>query len=63
MATLSAIRHNPMMSQAYKALRARAKIKRVALVAVMRKFIVMLTAFLKSGLPFEDRSKKVPKTP
>ena len=52
-----------MISQAYKALRARAKIKRVALVAVMRKFIVMLTAILKSGLPFDDRSKKVPKPP
>ena len=63
MATISAIRHNPMISQAYKELRARGKIKMVALVAVMRKFIVMLNAILKSGLPFEDRSKKVPKTP
>lgn len=63
MATLAAIRHNPIIHQTFKALRANGKHKMVALVACMRKFLVILNAILKSNLPFEDRSKKYPSTP
>ena len=49
MATLSAIRHNPVIKDFYERLLARGKLKKVALTACMRKFLVILNSMVKSG--------------
>jgi len=49
MATLSAVRHNPVVRAWYDRLLAAHKPKKVALVACMRKLLVVLNAMLKSG--------------
>lgn len=46
MATLSAIRHNPVIREFYQRLIARGKIKKVALVACMRKLLTILNRML-----------------
>jgi transposase len=48
MASLSAIVHNPIIKTFYKKLRARGKPGKVALVAVMRKMVVLLNHMLKN---------------
>ena len=48
MCALSAIRANPDLKDLYERLLARGKTKKVALVAVMRKLIVMLNAMIKT---------------
>lgn len=53
MATLSASTHNLQVSKFYKKLVAQGKIKKVALVAAMRKFITIINAKLKELLVFE----------
>jgi len=52
MATLSAIRRNPPIRAFYQRLVASGKKKMVALVASMRKLLVMLNAILKHGTPW-----------
>jgi transposase len=52
MATLTAIRGNPQIRTFYKRLVASGKKKMVALVAAMRKLLVMLNAILKHGKPW-----------
>jgi transposase len=52
MATLSAIRGNPQIRAFYKRLVASGKKKMVALVACMRKLLVMLNAIVKHGTPW-----------
>lgn len=52
MAALSAIRSNPPIRAFYKRLIASGKKKMVALVACMRKLLVMLNAILKHGTPW-----------
>lgn len=47
MATLSAIRHNPIIREFFRRLVSNGKHKKVALVACMRKFIIHLNAVLK----------------
>lgn len=47
MATLAAIRHNPILRAYYQRLVSRGKHKKVALVACMRKFIIHLNSLLK----------------
>ena len=47
LAALSALRHHPVLKAAYRALRARGKPAKVAIVAVARKLLVMLNARLK----------------
>lgn len=47
MGTLSAIRHNPIIREFYQRLVARGKIKKVALVACMRKLLTILNRMLK----------------
>lgn len=47
MATLAAIRHNPVLKEFYKRLVSRGKPRKVAIVACMRKFIVYLNGVLK----------------
>jgi transposase len=49
MATLSAIRHNPVIKSFYDRLLAKGKIKKVALTACMRKLLVILNAMIKNG--------------
>lgn len=49
MATLVAIRYNPMIKTFYKRLVARGKLKKVALVAAMRKLLTILNAIVRDG--------------
>lgn len=49
MATLSAIRHNPVIKSFYDRLIAKGKVKKVALTACMRKLLVILNAMVKNG--------------
>jgi len=53
MPALVAVRCNPLMSVFYERLLARGKPKKVALVAVMRKLLVLAYGVLKSGKPFD----------
>ena len=48
MATLVAVRHNPVLRPFYEQLLARGKTKKVALVACMRKLLVILNAMMKT---------------
>jgi transposase len=52
MATLSAIRWNPVIKRFYERLLSQGKEKKVAIVACMRKFIVILNAMLRDRKPF-----------
>lgn len=52
MATLVATRHNPVIRGFYRRLREAGKPKRVALVACMRKLLVILNTMLKHGQPW-----------
>jgi transposase len=49
MATLTAVRHNPVLKAHYERLLAAGKRKKVALVACMRKLLTMLNAIAKHG--------------
>jgi transposase len=49
MATLSAIRHNPVIKAFYQHLLDKGKLKKVALTACMRKLLVILNTLVKSG--------------
>lgn len=54
MATLSATRFNPVIRAAYRRLRDAGKPAKVALVACMRKLLVILNAILRSGQPWRS---------
>jgi len=54
MPALVAVRHNQQMMELYHRLQARGKPKKVALVAVMRKLLVLAYGVLKSGKPFDE---------
>jgi transposase len=49
MATLSAIRHNPVIQAFYQRLLDKGKFKKVAITACMRKLLVILNTMVKSG--------------
>jgi transposase len=49
LATLSAIRHNPVIKAFYERLLERGKLKKVALTACMRKLLVILNTMIKTG--------------
>ena len=49
MATLSAIRHNPVIKEFYHRLLNKGKLKKVALTACMRKLLVILNTMVKTG--------------
>ena len=49
MATLSAIRHNPVIKEFYQRLLDKGKLKKVALTACMRKLLVILNTMVKNG--------------
>lgn len=54
MATLVAVRHNAVFKTFYQRLLAAGKLKKVALVAAMRKMLTVLNAIAKSGKHWED---------
>lgn len=54
MAALAASRHNPMIKAFYQKLLAVGKMKKVALVACMRKLLVILNAVVKSNTPWRS---------
>jgi transposase len=52
MAALSAVRHNPVLRACYQGLLDRGKAKKLALVACMRKLLVILNAMLRDQRPW-----------
>lgn len=52
MAALVASRRNPRMTRFYQSLLERGKLKKVALVAVMRKMIIMINAMVRNNTPW-----------
>lgn len=54
MATLTAIRWNPVIGAFYKKLRADGKKFKVAITACMRKLLVRLNAMIRDGVPWQD---------
>jgi transposase len=57
MATLCAVQHNPVIRGFYRRLLAAGKHKKVALVACMRKMIVLLNAMVRDGTCWEETRK------
>jgi transposase len=53
MATLTACRYNPVIKAQYEQLVKRGKVKKVALTACMRKFLVILNAMMRDGQLFQ----------
>lgn len=54
MPTVAAIRHNPVIRSFYQRLVGAGKPKKVALIAAMRKLLVILNAMAKSGAPWDE---------
>jgi transposase len=59
MATLSATRWNPVISQHYKSLVERGRPRKVALVACMRRLLGILNAIIRTKAPWQDASTMV----
>jgi transposase len=55
MAAMVAMRHNPVIRTCYERLVAAGKPKKVAIVACMRKLLIIMNAIVKSGRPWEKR--------
>lgn len=55
MATLTGIRSNPVLKEHYQGLLARGKPKKVAMVACMRKLLVILNAMAASGTKWQEK--------
>jgi transposase len=56
MATLSATRCNPVIKEFYQRLLSKGKLKKVAIVACMRKMLTILNAMIKSNKPWDASS-------
>ena len=54
MATLVAMRHNRVIRTFYERLLAAGKLKKVAMVACMRKLLTILNAMVKAGKPWDE---------
>jgi transposase len=54
MATLTAIRWNPVLKPHYQQLIARGRPKKVAIVACMRRLLGILNAILRAGTPWKS---------
>ena len=54
MATMGAMLHNPYLRAYYDHLRARGKLHKVALVATMRKLLLILNAIIKTNTPWSE---------
>ncbi len=52
MATLTAVRHHPVIHAFYKRLRQAGKASKVALIAGMRKVLTLLNAMVKANVPW-----------
>jgi transposase len=52
MAALVAVRHNPALRAFYRRLVAAGKAKKLALIAAMRKLLVILNALMRDGQPW-----------
>jgi transposase len=52
MSTLVATRYNPLIKVQYQELLKRGKVKKVALIACMRKFLTILNAMMRDKVPF-----------
>jgi transposase len=52
MSTLVATRYNPLIQSQYQAMLKRGKLKKVALIACMRKFLTILNAMVRDQQPF-----------
>jgi transposase len=59
MATLTAVRINPVIRHAYRAFRARGKKPKVALVACMRKLLTILTAIVRDRRPWSPEGEGI----
>lgn len=59
MATLVAVRHNPVIKAFYDQLRQRGKATKVALVACMHKLLTILNAMLKNGTDWQSPQQPV----
>ena len=59
MGALVASRHNPVIRDFYQRLLAAGKPKKLALIACMRKLLVILNSMLKHGSPWRDLTPKV----
>jgi transposase len=53
MPAMVAVRYNPLMFAFYSKLLTKGKPKKVALIAVMRRLLVLAFGVLKSGKPFD----------
>jgi transposase len=60
MATLVAVRHNPVIKAFYDQLRQRGKATKVALVACMHKLLTILNAMLKNGTDWREPNQSSP---
>lgn len=58
MATLNAIRYNPVIKDFYQRLREAGKVSKVAIVACMRKLLTILNAMLKHGTSWREPEPK-----
>jgi transposase len=54
MAALVAAHHNPVLASFYQRLLAAGKAKKLALVAVMRKLLIILNAILRDRRPWQN---------
>jgi len=54
MSTLVATRYNPLIKAQYQQLVGRGKVKKVALIACMRKFLTILNAMMRDRVPFRQ---------
>ncbi len=54
MATLSAVRHNPVLKAFYERLLCAGKLPKVALVACMRKLLTILNAMARTGTTWNE---------
>jgi transposase len=55
MSTVVATRYNPLIQAQYQQLLERGKVKKVALTACMRKFLMILNAMMRDQIPFRQR--------
>lgn len=59
MATLVAIRHNPSIKASYRHLKAKGKESKVAIVACMRKFIIILNHLVRTNQVWQNKMESV----
>ena len=63
MAAVSASRHNPLLNAFYQRLLAAGKAKKLAIIACLRKLLVILNAIVASGTPWDPNFAHIPENP